>query len=92
MGWSCAARASDTERRISAWCRATTGSSNVFEVGGSRYFYEVGDETKSGAIVGEVFKMVGESSAEHACGFRIAPDGKFTHGPAAMKAAAAGGS
>ena len=88
MGWSCTAKASDTERRISAWCRATTGSSNVFEHGGSRYFYEVGDETKSGAIFGEVFKMVGDSSAVPVGSFNINPEGKFTHGPAAMKAAA----
>lgn len=95
MGWSCTAAASETADRISNWCRATTDSSNTFvsvaeRSDGERFFFEEGNETADGAIVGEVFRMVGESRAVPAGRYRIEPDGTFSSGPNEMAAAARG--
>jgi hypothetical protein len=95
MGWSCTAAASETAGRISNWCRATTGSSNVFvsiaeRSDGERFFFEEGDEAPDGAIVGEVFREVGGNRAVPAGTYRIEPNGDFSSGPNEMAAAARG--
>lgn len=59
MGWSCTKAASDVLNAWSEACRAQTGSSNEFRVGGETYFYEVSrTEHADGAITGSIMKVV----------------------------------
>lgn len=57
MGYSCTSLASETERTWSDVCYRQTGAQNVYEVGGERFFYDVGRENRDGAITGQVFSM-----------------------------------
>jgi len=89
MGWSCAAAASDTMFRWEMACRATTGSQNVFEDGGFRYFWETSStEHDDGSVTGTVWKMVGETTCRKAGTFRIDGDGRVVRAPAFLKKAA----
>jgi len=86
MGWSCTKAAGDTMDRWSAVCRKATGSSNAFKVGPKKFFFE-GDnvEHDDGSITGEVFAMVGESSARSVGKFHIGPGGEVLKAPSALK-------
>ena len=81
MSYSCTASASDIERTWADVCYKQTGSSNVYEVDGKRYFYDVGREQRDGAVTGSVFRMAGDGSCVRAGTFRIEPDGTVARFP-----------
>jgi hypothetical protein len=97
MSYSCAARASDIERVWADVCYKQTGSSNVYEVDGKRYFYNVGREQRDGAVTGSVWRMevaLRDSKGSHvgsdgvcvrAGTFRIEPDGTVTRFPVGFR-------
>ena len=90
MGWSCRADAARTMHDWSDACYAATGSSNVFEANGSRYFFETSrTEHRDGAITGSVYKTLiveGDSIRCRKSGsFRIEGDGTVTRAPAWLK-------
>jgi hypothetical protein len=64
---------------LSAWedaCRKAGGSSNVFESGGVKYFFESSrKEHRDGAITGTIWKHVDETHCRKAGSFRINRDG-----------------
>lgn len=85
MGWSCTWLASDVERRWSDLCYEQTGIQNAYDtVEGERLFYDIGRETRDGAIVGQVFSM---TSGRKVGTFRIEPDGSVSRFPKGMRKA-----
>lgn len=90
MGWSCRADASRTMDKVTAACVKQTDMQNTFEVGGSKYFYDISrTEHNDGAITGTVFKFLPDGEHCRKSGsFRIEGDGTFSRGPAWMKQAA----
>lgn len=97
MGWSCRADAGATLDKFGNACIAQTGSSNVFEAGGKRYFYEVSNtEHGDGAITGSIWKFLthnpdGSGKCVKAGSFRINPNGSIARAPAFLKKAAKDG-
>ena len=86
MGWSCATAASKTADRWDRACRAQTGSSNVFQAGGTKYFWEMDRvEHPDGAITGELNQFVGKNSCRQVGTFRIEGDGTVSSAPAVLK-------
>jgi hypothetical protein len=87
MGWSCTKAVGDTLDRWSAVCRKATGSSNEFVVGGKHYFFEgddiehdsaemaPGNDDLDGGASGDVFEMVGDSSARKVGSYFILGNG-----------------
>ena len=84
MGWSATAKACEVERAWMETCQSQTGSQNVYEVAGKRYFYETGREQRDGAITGTVFRFVGEGCVRSGS-FRIEADGTVTRYPSGLK-------
>lgn len=79
MGWSCAAIAADTLNRLSAKCRESSGSSNVWESGGVRFFFEPSRvEHGDGAITGSIWRMLPDNMARRVGSFRIEADGRLS--------------
>lgn len=94
MGWSCAAKAGDVLRRWTEACVEQTGSQNVFEDRGRRYFFEVSrTEHGDGAITGSVHRETHRDGdrvfCQRAGTFRINGDGSVARAPGFLKRAAA---
>lgn len=85
MGWSCNAAAGYAMDAISEMCVKSTGSSNTWEHGKDRYFFERSNkEHDDGAITGSVFKFVdynGEKRCRKAGSFRIDGEGRLVRFP-----------
>lgn len=81
MGWSCRADAADTLDRIMAKCRASSGSSNVWNDGKTRYFFESSHtEHSCGKITGSIYKMLDGGKCSRSGSFSISGDGKTVKG------------
>lgn len=102
MGWSCRREAGATMDRWTAACRATTGSSNEFEMDGERFFWELSNrEHNDGAITGTVQRTLkvgeplrggavvqpGQTYCRKVGSFRIEPDGAVKRAPKFLKSA-----
>lgn len=86
MGWSCRADASRTFRAWCDACAADTGSSNVYTVKGTKFFFECDNvEHDDGAITGDYFRMGAGTTCYTAGTFRIEPDGRVSRGDAWMR-------
>lgn len=92
MGWSCGAAASNVLRAWSDKCAANSGSSNVWKVGNTNYFFEVSrTEHDDGAITGKIMKQISEEKpdgsyyAKSVGTFRIEGDGTVTRAPKFLK-------
>lgn len=81
MGYSCTARASFVEETFSAYCVASTGSSNTWKTEKGEFFYERGRETDSGAIVGSVWKFVSEERVIRVGSYKISAEGEVVRFP-----------
>lgn len=88
MGWSCNMAAGYALDRVKDACVSSTGSSNVWEERGQRYFFETSrTEHRDGAITGSVWRSVSETTCRRAGAFRIEGDGRISRGPAFMRRA-----
>lgn len=95
MGWSCGAAAGSVLEAWSNACAASSGgSSNVWEVNGTWYMYEVSrKEHNDGAITGLVSRFIGNPIGKPSCmaskagSFRIEGNGEVTRGPKILKEA-----
>ncbi len=84
MGYSCAAAADDTLRKLGEILSPRDGgapSNEYTGTDGRRYFFEVGRENADGAVTGQVVRMIGDGHAQRAGSFRIEPNGKVTRFP-----------
>lgn len=82
MGWSCSGRAGDVMDRWTAACRASTGSSNVFNDKGKSYFWEDdGREHDDGSVTGSVYLTLPNGRAREVSKFRIDGDGRVDSAP-----------
>lgn len=76
---------------MDAWtdaCIEQTGSQNVYEANGNRYFWETSREQPDGAITGKIMRFVGVDSCRPSGTFRIEPDGSIARAPKFLKDAA----
>ena len=90
MGWSCTKAVSDSLRKLESACRESTGSSNVFEVGGRRYFFEhEREEHPDDHLDGELWMYVGEAHARQVGTFVMDKHGRLTGGHRWMRDALA---
>lgn len=82
MGWSCARAAAETLDKCSEACRKSSGSSNVWKDGDSKYFYEPSrTEHHDGAITGAVYLFLDDKPDGGKCrkvgSFKIDGGGRF---------------
>ncbi len=76
MGWSCNAAAAIALDQVTQMCIKSTGSSNTWEHGRNKYFYEPSRvEHDDGAITGSVFKFLDDGRCRKVGSFRINGDG-----------------
>jgi hypothetical protein len=98
MGWSCAAAAGNSLDAISRGMQQENSgkgiSSNAWDSGGKRYFYEMPHtEHPDGAITGAYSVFTDAFGVPHLDGthahkvgsYRIEPDGRVSRGPAIFK-------
>ncbi len=86
MGWSCAQAAGFRMDAWSAKCIEQTGSQNVFESNGHRYFFEASRrEHPDGAITGTIYRFLGDTKCQNAGSFRIEGDGTVSRAPKFLK-------
>ena len=86
MGWSCGTNAARRLNAIRGACVDQTGSSNVYEVDGIRYYFEVSRvEHHDGAITGAIYRSIDDKCFVKSGSFRIEGDGKMNRGPKFMK-------
>lgn len=82
MGWSCATAAAYSLDAMKDVCVAQTGTSNVYEEKGTKFFFEVSRrEYADGAITGSIYKFLPDERCRKSGSFRIEGDGTFTRGP-----------
>jgi len=87
MGWSCGVRAGWVADAWTDACVVNSGSQNVFDVGGHRYFWEMSrKEHSDGAITGTVWKYVDDTHVRKAGSFRISGAGVVERAPRFLKA------
>ncbi len=88
MGWSCRA---DAANILDAWdkaCVTQTGMSNVYECGGSQYFFELSrTEHSDGAITGFIWRKNLSGLCRRTSTFRIEGDGTQTRAPSFLRKA-----
>jgi len=85
MGYSCSHLASCRYQSILDACFSQTGVQNVYEKNRKKYFIEVGEEQRDGAITGYIMKMSDDGLCKRSGSFRIEPNGKILRGPKFMK-------
>lgn len=81
MGYSASAKALDKEATWAQTCHQQTGQSNMYEVRGTRYFYQIGREQRDGAVTGSVFRMLEDGRCVRSGSFRIESDGTVSKHP-----------
>lgn len=90
MGWSCRADAGMVLDRWSKFCITSTGMSNVWIDGDTKYVFEVGNrEHTDGRITGSIHRMYKDGGSDMCVktgSFAISPDGTKVRGPACLKA------
>lgn len=86
MGWSLSEAASQVLDKWQELCFKQTGVSNVYEIDGHRYLFEVDHQNKpGGAVTGELFKYVNKKEVIKISTWRIAGNGAVTQGPHILK-------
>ena len=87
MGWSCTAKASWVLDAFSKACIESTGSSNVYEANGTRYFFETSRrEYEDGRVTGTVWRFLEDGEhVRRSGGFSIDADGKIVRAPKFLK-------
>ena len=90
MGWSCRTDAMKTMDRWIEKCVAQTGSQNVFNSDGTKYFWENScRELADGGIGGKVFCMTEDSQGVGTASligtFRIGGDGRILRCPKVLR-------
>jgi hypothetical protein len=98
MGWSCAADAGDSMRRMFNACYKNSGNSNTWTENGKQYFVEISRrEHLDGAITGQIMQMLPQTEEQKAEGrflckkagsVRVEADGTVSRAPKFLKNAA----